>query len=193
MRFHTVKLIFSGDNLLSEDEYKRRRDAFLEYVRHIRSDPEKSFFLSVGASAIKDAQEPVFETAVIPYGHERFLDKVHGLESEPERGKRCLVCFTNRFAHLLTASEKTESESHRSEDFYFSSTLSVSRHKNFEQIRAAAHMANESYPHATFLPLSFGNNGGERLGIETAKKMGLYRQTFCGCEYSLGTSFRQGR
>ena len=62
----------------------------------------------------------------------------------------------------------------------FTTTLSVSRYKNTEQIFNAGHKVSDS-----FLKYNFKENDGEKKGIEITKKLGLYRQKYCGCEFSM--------
>lgn len=71
------------------------------------------------------------------YNHEEWLQGVCGLESEPERGRRCEQCFTLR----LTATARKASEMGIK---YFATTLASSRWKSLEQIERAGRAAEQS-------------------------------------------------
>ena len=68
------------------------------------------------------------------YEHERWREAVRGLENEPERGARCLVCFKMRMRAAALAAKSLGIEC-------FTTTLAGSRWKRLEQIREAAEEA----------------------------------------------------
>ena len=74
-----VTVFYSNSNITPLQEYERRRDECRRYAA------------DMGAGFIED-----------PYCHERWMEAVRGLESEPERGGRCTVCFRSR---LLAAAK----------------------------------------------------------------------------------------
>ena len=90
------------------------------------------------------------------YDYDHWRNAMSGLENEPERGSRCLKCFTLR----LTETARYASE----HDFQvFTTTLASSRWKNLEQINEAGQRA------ASFIPVqSFGNKTGGKAGCKTA-------------------------
>ena len=71
------------------------------------------------------------------YDHEAWLQQVKGLETEPERGSRCLQCFRMR----LTA---TALQALQLGITYFATTLASSRWKSLEQISQAGLQAQEA-------------------------------------------------
>ena len=68
------------------------------------------------------------------YDHQQWLDAIKGLESEPERGGRCLQCFKYR---LLRAAEYASSHGYR----VLTTTLASSRWKSLDQINQAGKWA----------------------------------------------------
>ena len=70
------------------------------------------------------------------YDHDRWLQCVSGMEQEPERGRRCLQCFTLR---LTAAARKAAYLGIR----FFATTLASSRWKSLDQINQAGHTAEE--------------------------------------------------
>ena len=96
-------------------------------------------------------------------------DWAAGLETEPERGRRCEKCFSLRF-------EKTAQKARELGIVNLTTSISVSPHKDFQQIcRAAA-------AHANFLPVDFKKNDGFLKSNQIARELGLYRQKYCGCK-----------
>ena len=107
------------------------------------------------------------------YNHEEWREWAKGLEGEKEHGKRCNKCF--RF-NLLKAYEKAKEENIE----YFCTTLTVSRFKNSNTI----FKEGEDLP--GFEKIDFKKKNGFALSCTLSKELGLYRQNYCGCEFSLG-------
>ena len=119
------------------------------------------------------------------YDHEQWQHDVCGLEGEPERGKRCELCFTLR---LTVAARKAKELGIQ----YFTTTLASSRWKSLEQINKAGLIAQETIRSESNLsPLFWSQNwrkGGlyERLN-QLLKEFNFYNQQYCGCEFSQKT------
>ena len=107
---------------------------------------------------------------------DEYLELVKGLENEPEGGARCTVCFRQRMA----AAAKEAAESGIG---LFTTTLTVSPHKNYRLISQIAKDEAEKAG-AEFLDMDFKKKDGFKRSIELSKEYGLYRQDFCGCEFS---------
>jgi predicted adenine nucleotide alpha hydrolase (AANH) superfamily ATPase len=111
------------------------------------------------------------------YDHGAWLECVRGLENEPERGKRCLKCFEYNLRRTALAMERMGLSG-------FTTTLTVSRHKSSRDIFAVG----ASLP--GFVAMDFKKKDGYARSIELSRTLGLYRQAFCGCEFSLAASSR---
>ena len=111
------------------------------------------------------------------YDYEEWLQTVAGLENEPERGKRCLVCFKMR---LLAAARMTYEKGLDT----FATTLGSSRWKNPEQIAEAGNWATVQFPEIRFWEKNWRKEGlSERRRI-LLQENGFYNQNYCGCEFS---------
>lgn len=114
---------------------------------------------------------------IMPYNDNEFLQQVVGLEMEKEGGARCGKCIFQRL--------KKTCEYAKENDFdIFTTTLSVSPHKNADLINSlgsklALELGTE------FLVSNFKKNNGFLKSIEMSKKLGLYRQSYCGCKFSM--------
>ncbi len=66
---------------------------------------------------------------------------------------------------------------------YFATTLSISPHKNSQDINAIGEdIAREVG--VMHLPSDFKKKNGFKRSVELSDKLGLYRQDYCGCVYS---------
>ena len=99
---------------------------------------------------------------------------VKGLENEPEKGRRCDICF---YLRLKKACEYAKENGFTR----VSSVLGISRWKNFDQVCRAGEKASKEVgiPYDT---TNWRKNGGLERSERLAKEMNLYRQTYCGCK-----------
>ena len=109
--------------------------------------------------------------AALPYDHAEWLREVAaGYENEPEKGKRCARCFRYNLAKTAEFARANGIES-------FTTSLTVSPHKVSPMIFAAS-------DDPAFLKLDFKKKEGFKLSVKRAEELGLYRQSYCGCEFS---------
>jgi len=106
------------------------------------------------------------------YDHESWRKRILGLEKEPEKGERCFECFKFNL-------EKTAQKARELSISSFATVLTVSPHKNSVQIFEAG----KNFPE--FSEYDFKKKNGFLRSIELSKKLDLYRQEYCGCEFSL--------
>lgn len=111
------------------------------------------------------------------YDHAGWLKGICGLEGEPERGKRCELCFTLR----LTA---TAQEARRLGINWFATTLASSRWKSLAQIERAGQMAEQAVPGTRFWTQNWRKGGLQERRNALLREYGFYNQQYCGCEFS---------
>lgn len=111
------------------------------------------------------------------YDGEAFDAAAAGLEDEPEGGARCTECFRLRI-------ERTAALAAENGFDWYCTTLSVSPHKDAQRINALGREYGEKYG-VNWLPSDFKKRGGYQRSIALSREMGLYRQEYCGCAYSL--------
>jgi hypothetical protein len=112
------------------------------------------------------------------YNHQQWLDYVCGLECEPERGKRCEVCFTFRLT-------ETAREAERQHIRWFTTTLASSRWKSLEQIERAGRLAEQAVPSVSFWAQNWRKGGLYERRNQLLREYDFYNQQYCGCEYSM--------
>lgn len=112
------------------------------------------------------------------YDTAHWFKRIKGLEQAPERGQRCSVCFDIRL-------ERTALYAHKQGFKVFASSLGISRWKDMTQVNTAGLQAASRYPDLTYWPYNWRKQGGSQRAVEIAKQEGFYRQSYCGCVYSL--------
>ncbi len=155
-KYFDIYLFFFNPNIYPESEYIKRLDTQSKWLD--RTDYAK---LIEG-----------------DYDHKGFLDAVRGLENEPEGGGRCTKCFILRL-------EETARVAALGGYKYFGTTLTVSPHKNAELINDLGETLAKKY-RVKWLPSDFKKREGYKRSIELSREYELYRQNYCGCEFSLG-------
>lgn len=112
------------------------------------------------------------------YNHTEWLERIKGLEAEPERGTRCLKCFSLRLkAAALCAKELNITT--------FTTTLASSRWKNIDQIEKAGKEAEAFVSGTSFWSQNWRKNGLSDRRNTLLKEFGFYNQQYCGCEFSM--------
>ncbi|MDI6773912.1 MAG: epoxyqueuosine reductase QueH [Verrucomicrobiota bacterium] len=105
------------------------------------------------------------------YDHTGWLAHIRGLEQEPEEGKRCEKCFEFNLARAAA---------HAREHGFglFTTTLTVSPRKR------SAVIFRIGKAQGPFLKYDFKKQGGFQRNAVLSRLYGLYRQDYCGCEFS---------
>ena len=110
------------------------------------------------------------------YDTESFYKMSKGLETEKEGGVRCFNCYELRLNEAaIIAKEKGYD--------YFTTTLSISPHKNSNKLNEIGKKLAEKY-NVKYLYSDFKKKEGYKRSIELSKKYKLYRQDYCGCVFS---------
>ena len=113
------------------------------------------------------------------YDYDGWIKAVRGLESEPEKGKRCTVCFDNRL-------EATAKKAIEIQEKIITTTLLTSPKKSLEQLRQNALHVEKKYNLQVITP-DFRSAGGTNEQFKLAKKDMLYHQNYCGCMFALSS------
>ena len=149
-----VTVLFYNPNITEADENELRKR---EQIRLLRE------------SGWADIAEEEYDPSV-------FYAAVRGREGEREGGSRCYLCYALRLDYTARFAKERGYE-------YFCTTLSVSPHKNARWINESGERFARQYGVA-FLPSDFKKENGYLRSVELAKQYELYRQNYCGCEFS---------
>jgi len=118
--------------------------------------------------------------------HKTWLKLIEGAENEAEGGPRCTKCFELRLLYTAKAAVAGDFD-------FFASELTVSPHKNAKIINKLGLVIQDRLPKLTtrlshkypqYLVSDFKKNDGFKRSVEICKEHNIYRQSYCGCEYS---------
>ena len=110
------------------------------------------------------------------YDHGAFAAFAEGMADCPEGGDRCLACFALRLNETAR-----QAKAHGFE--YFTTTLSVSPHKNADNVNRIGEAAGREAG-VKYLMADFKKKNGYLRSLQLSKEFDLYRQDYCGCLYS---------
>jgi len=100
-----------------------------------------------------------------------------GLEHEPERGSRCTICYRMRL-------EKTAEFAQRHGFDWFGTDLSISPHKDAKRLNQIGTELEKTLG-VKYLHADFKKQDGFKKAMARSRKECFYRQTYCGCKYSM--------
>lgn len=111
------------------------------------------------------------------YDHANWLSLIKGHELDKERGTRCFICYEDRLRMAAIFAVENNFDK-------FTSTLTVSPHKVASKIIEIGNALAGEYGIA-FLDQDFKKQDGFKKSVALSAELGLYRQNYCGCEFSL--------
>lgn len=156
-RYFSITILYYNPNISEETEYNKRIN---ECKRLISLLPVKN-----KVSFIEGEYRP-----------EVFEEMSKGLEDEPERGRRCYKCYELRMREAACVAADKGYD-------YFTTTLSISPHKNADWINEIGEKLEKEYG-IKHLTSDFKKKNGYKRSIELSNEYNLYRQNFCGCVFS---------
>ena len=112
-----------------------------------------------------------------PYDHGGWVDFVREYAHLGEGSRRCHECFRMRLESC--ASIAVERDFHA-----FTTTLTISPHKNSKVIFQIGRDISKIYG-IRFEEYNFKKKDGFKISIRMSGEHRLYRQDYCGCEYSM--------
>lgn len=154
--YFDITVLFYNPNIYPEEEFR------------LRLDEQKRL--------IKEAYKNEIAILVPEYDHSEFTEAASGYEKEKEGGERCEKCFELRL-------DKTKEIAQREGFDYFGTTLTVSPHKNAALINRIG--SSKADGGVMWLYSDFKKKNGYLRSIEISGEYKLYRQRYCGCEFSL--------
>ena len=153
-----VTLLYYNPNIYPSEECQKR------LAEQLRLLDEMPFKKSVSYMACE-------------YDEGEFLQAAKGLESEREGGARCERCFRLRL-------NKTAFEAQKNGFDYFTTTLSVSPHKNAQMLNEIGKELEKEYG-VKYLYADFKKKDGYKKSVKLSEEYNLYRQDYCGCRFAL--------
>ena len=116
------------------------------------------------------------ELIEVDYLPEEFYNAAKGLENEPEKGRRCDKCFELRLLKTAKLAKKLGINE-------FTTSIVISPHKNFQKLTDIGQKIAEEY-NLTYKAIDFKKKDGFLKTNRISRELNLYRQNYCGCEFS---------
>ena len=155
-RYFEITVLYYNPNTWPAAEYHRRGEELQKFVAAAHP---------LGVTVVEDTYDP-----------QQFYTAVAGLENEPERGSRCTVCYRLRMRRAAQYARDNGFD-------WFTTTLSISPHKDAARINAIGQELEAEFG-VKHLPSDFKKHNGYLRSLQLSEEYGLYRQDYCGCEFS---------
>ena len=175
--YFDITVFFYNPNMFPESEMILRMEEQERLIFEINQRASTEVGMDEPFSNQKDLESEPIKLIKGPYEKERFYNLSKGLEKDKERGERCKNCYRLRL-------EKTAWLAKEQGFDYFTTTLSVSPLKDAHLLNHIGAQLQEECQ-VKWLPSDFKKKNGYRRSVELSNQFGLYRQKYCGCEFSL--------
>jgi len=156
-KYFEVTILYTNSNIYPLEEYKKRFEELKRYI--------SEYYPSIN----------IIEKE---YKHEEYMSHLHKGKDMKEGEWRCFKCYSMRIEDTLKYASEHNYE-------YVCTVLSVSRFKNSQAINKIGIALNRKYPNIKYLVADFKKDKGTEKGIVLSANASLYRQQYCGCEYSM--------
>jgi len=159
--YFNITIYFSNDNIYPEKEYYLRLEELKRFIADLKLD-----------------------IIVIDSGFcsSDYYNAIKGLEHLGEKSQRCYNCYKLRL-------EKTAKMAKELEFDFFTTTLSISPHKNERWINEIGYALENEFG-VKYLYSNFKKENGYLNSIKLSNDYNLYRQDYCGCVFSLEERMR---
>ncbi len=154
--YFDITIYYSNSNIYPKEEYTRRYKELLTFINRFNEDYHQNI--------------EVYEDI---YNHEDWISNEYPLKELPEGSLRCKLCYSLRMRRAYDFAV-----SHHFD--YWTTVLSVSPHKNSQWIN----QIGEQWQKVKFLYADFKKNDGYLKSTQMTKEYNMYRQNYCGCEFS---------
>ena len=159
--YFDVTILYNNSNIYPYTEYDRR----LNELKVVLSKLKNDYNLDVKL-IIKD------------YNHELYIEDLLPYKDLKEGGSRCVLCYTKRMKEAYDFAEENNFD-------YFTTVMTISRQKNSQILNNIGKSLELNHSKTRYFYSDFKKNKGIDIGQDMAKKYNLYRQEYCGCEFSM--------
>ena len=156
-KYFNITVFYYNPNIYPEEEYRKRVHEITRLVNSM------------------EFEHPV-KLIEGHYDPQEFFQMAKGLEDVPEGGERCFKCYRLRMEEAAKLAEEGGYD-------YFTTTLSISPHKNAQVLNAIGKELAETYG-VPYLFSDFKKKNGYKRSCELSEQYHLYRQDYCGCPFS---------
>lgn len=153
--YFDITIYFSNDNIFPFEEFNNRLTELKRFIKEV----------GLNIRIIEDS-----------YEYHRFLDAIRGKETLGERSLRCYNCYYLRMKRCANYAKINGFD-------YFTTVLSISPYKNSKWINEIGYNL-ENEIGCTYLYSDYKKEEGYKHSLALSNQYGLYRQNYCGCEFS---------
>jgi predicted adenine nucleotide alpha hydrolase (AANH) superfamily ATPase len=129
------------------------------------------------AETRKVADSLGFDIIEGPYDDKRWHAITAKFKDEPEKGRRCDVCYALRL-------EKTAQKASEMGFAVFTTVMSLSPWKKADVMNRIGKMFGRRFG-IDFFQANFKKKDGFKKSVDLSRQHALYRQDYCGCRYSI--------
>ena len=151
-----VTLYFTNSNIYPSEEYFRRLNELKKFLNEVH---------------------PEVKLVISEYDNEAYTKRISILKDEPEKGKRCLMCYGLRM-------NEAYQYAHNHHFDYFTTVMTIYRQKDSNVLNSIGLKLSTKYPNTKYFVSDFKKADGNLKGNKIAAELGMYRQDYCGCIYS---------
>jgi predicted adenine nucleotide alpha hydrolase (AANH) superfamily ATPase len=166
-----ITIYYYNPNIHPAGEYQRRLQELRRYLKSVPAEQQAE--LEEAAYVEKDY-----------YDATRAKKEIY-LQTEAEKGERCLRCYRFRMETAYNFAKDNGFP-------WFGTTLSISPFKDSQKINTIGMELDkrslEEGEGPRYLCADFKKDGGFDRSLVLSEKYQLYRQEYCGCEYSLANA-----
>ena len=156
-KYFDITILYYNPNIDTAEEFNKRLNELKRFVKEFKTE-NKVDVISLG------------------YNDKEYLDEIKGLEQEKEGGSRCFKCYRLRLLESCIYAKENNFD-------YFTTTLTISPHKNSKVLNEIGHELEEKY-NMPYLYSDFKKKEGYKRSIVLSRVYNLYRQDYCGCKFS---------
>lgn len=151
-----ITIYYTNSNIYPAQEYERRLDELKHFLNTVH---------------------PEIKLIVSDYDNEAYTQKISIFKDEPERGRRCLMCYGLRMDEAYRYASEHDFD-------YFTTVMTISRQKDSKVLNRIGIQLSHKYPNTKYFISDFKKADGNVKGNRIASELGMYRQDYCGCIYS---------
>ena len=156
-KYFEITVLYYNPNLYPDSEFAKRSAEQRRLIDEMKTVHPVSFM------------EGAFDKSV-------FYQMAAGMESIREGGARCFRCYERRLRKTAETAKALGFD-------FFTTTLSISPLKNAQKLNEIGGRLADEYGVA-YLMSDFKKKNGYKRSVELSQEYDLYRQDYCGCEFS---------
>ncbi len=158
--YFDLTLLYNNSNIYPKAEYDIRVNELIEYT----NDVNKRFDLNI-------------KVVQLEYDNVKFHKQIAQANDNREGGERCKLCYTLRMSEAYEYALEHDFD-------YFTTVMSISRHKNSIVLNKIGEDLNEKYESNKYFFSDFKKKDGLLKSKKIIDEYDMYKQEYCGCAFS---------